>query len=391
MTIRYTVPQNSADIRKALEKRWNHYISRYTRLFESERLSGSSPPSVFVGSYNYPSVNVGPMVPPEHGDTRLLDAPERWTGSTLEEILGYRLGLVRGVKKVTAGDPSGRYIENLQEVAMSRRSADAEIEFEGAVRPTALSDGESAPFGPIGSVRSARFSGTSAEGDIQRVYYDGDLGAGDAVMELYDAGVEISRIHRCLSIGMMGKRRRLVPTRWSITATDDMISRSLVERVLDAPPIDSYKVFFFRHLGNSFSVVLFPHRWIYEMIEAWYYKGVPVFGSDHEGASGIDHPPAIAGAYFAARLAVAEYLAENAMQAGVLILREITPEYAMPVGVWQVREGVREAMKREPRTMEDLESSLDEACRPLSIAKREWLSNGSIRKLLRQRTLSEFL
>ena len=145
---------------------------------------------------------------------------------------------------------------------------------------------------------------------------------------------------------MMGKKRKLVPTRWSITATDDIISQSLIDEALDYPLIDGIRVFHFEHMGNLFSVILFPHRWLYEMIEAWYSKGVLGFGSDHEDARGIDHPPEIAGAYFAAKLAVGEYLVRNQIQSGALILREIRPEYAIPVGVWQIREGVREAMRQ---------------------------------------------
>ena len=47
--------------------------------------------------------------------------------------------------------------------------------------------------------------------------------ANEAVLNLYDAGVEISKIQKCFSIGMMGKKRKLTPTKWSITATDDII------------------------------------------------------------------------------------------------------------------------------------------------------------------------
>jgi len=38
-------------------------------LIDSTYLEGSSPPSVFVGRFNYPKVFVGPMIPPQHGDT----------------------------------------------------------------------------------------------------------------------------------------------------------------------------------------------------------------------------------------------------------------------------------------------------------------------------------
>ena len=214
--------------------------------------------------------------------------------------------------------------------------------------------------------------------------------AQDAVMNLYNSGIDISKIQKCFSIGMLGQKRKLVPTKWSITATDDIISKSLVDEVLDYSLIDSCKVFSYDHLGNHFSVVLFPHRWIYEMVEAWYSNGVLGFGSDYEDARGIDHPPAIAGAYFAAKLGVLEYLSKNKLQSGVIILREIRPEYAIPVGVWQVREGIREAMKETPIVANNFEQALDLASKKLSISKSEWLAHGNISKLMRQKTLSDF-
>ncbi len=382
--------QSSQDIRKAIEAKWNEHLSKYGNLFSSDSLSGTSPPSVFVGSYNYPKVNVGPMVPPIHGDTSLLDTPEKWIGKTLEEIVNYRLNLVRGIQKVPVSDPSGRYIENLQELAMSETATDSDIQFYKATSPVGLLDGYSAPFGPIGEIKSVKFSSSVSQRQIEKVYYDRDLLASDAVLKLYNSGIEISQIQKCFSIGMMGKKRKLVPTRWSITATDDIISQSLIDETLDYPLIDGTRVFHFEHMGNLFSVILFSHRWLYEMIEAWYSKGVLGFGSDHEDARGIDHPPEIAGAYFAAKLAVGEYLVRNQIQSGALVLREIRPEYAIPVGVWQIREGVREAMKQKPVLADSFEQALDVAAKPMSISTKEWLSNGSILKLMRQKRISDF-
>jgi hypothetical protein len=380
----------SQDIRRAILAKWHESLSKYGNLFSSDSISGTSPPSVFVGSYNYPKVFVGPMVPPIHGDTSILDSPEKWKGKSLEEIVNFRLNLVRGIQKVSIDQTEGRYIENLQEVTMSSKPTDSDLIFEKFTSPKISLDGESAPFGPIGEIKSAKFSSTSPVKSIEKTFYDTDLKAQDAVLNLYNSGIEISKIQKCFSIGMLGQKRKLVPTKWSITATDDIISKSLSDEVLEYGLIDSCRVFSYSHLGNSFSVVLFPHRWIYEMIEAWYSNGVLGFGSDYEDARGIDHPPAIAGAYFAAKLAVLEYLSEKKIQAGVIILREIRPEYAIPVGVWQVREGIREAMRQIPTISDNFEHALSLASEKMSISKLEWLSHGNILKLMKQKTISDF-
>lgn len=379
------------DVRRTIEQNWNEYLSKYANLFSSDSISGSSPPSVFVGSFGYPKVGVGPMVPPIHGDTSLLDTPERWLGKTLEEIVNFRLNLVRGIQKVSVHAPKGRYIEDLQELAMANNTPDSEIKFERNTVPVTTIDGESAPFGPIGEIKSAKFSGISSSKPIEKTYYDRDMKAEDAILSLYNSGIEISKIQKCLSIGMFGKKRRMVPTRWSITATDDVISKNIISDILDHPSIDSYEVFSHEHLGNTFSVLLLPHRWIFEMEEAWYTESGQIgFGADAEDANGLDHYPEIAGAYFAARLGVAEYLREKRRQAGVLVLREIRPEYAVPVGVWQVREAIRAAMKGQPVRTETVEKGIDEACKKMSISKGEWLAKGTLLKMLKQKSITDY-
>jgi len=380
----------SQDIRNSILAKWHESLSKYGNLFSSDSISGTSPPSVFVGSYNYPKVFVGPMVPPIHGNTSLLDNPENWKGKSLEEIINFRLNLVRGTQKIAIDQTEGRYIENLQEVTMSSKPIDSDLIFQKSTTPKISLDGESAPFGPVGEIKSAKFSSTSPVKSIEKIFYDKDLKAQDAILKLYNSGIEISKIQKCFSIGMLGQKRKLVPTKWSITATDDIISKYLTDEILDYVLIDTCKVFSYTHLGNIFSVVLFPHRWIYEMIEAWYSNGVLGFGSDSEDARGIDHPPAIAGAYFAAKLGVLEYLNKQKIQAGVIILREIRPEYAIPVGVWQVREGIREAMKQNPTISETFDSALRIASQKMSISNSEWLSHGEISNMLRQKTMYDF-
>jgi len=235
---------DSQDIRRAILAKWHETLSKYGNLFSSDSISGTSPPSVFVGSYNYPKVFVGPMVPPIHGDTSLLDSPEKWKGKSLEEIINFRLNLVRGIQKIPITQTEGRYIENLQEVAMSSKPTDADLIFQKALSSSVSLDGESAPFGPIGEIKSAKFSGSSSVKSIEKIFYDKDLKAQDAVLNLYNSGIEISKIQKCFSIGMLGQKRKLVPTKWSITATDDIISKSLIDEILDYSLIDSCRVFF---------------------------------------------------------------------------------------------------------------------------------------------------
>lgn len=48
--------------------------------------------------------------------------------------------------------------------------------------------------------------------------------------------------------------------------------------------------------------------------------------------------------------------------------------------MWQVREGVRNAFKRQYKEFEDFEGALSFAFSLLSISKKEWLKNSKIYK-----------
>ena len=60
-----------------------------------------------------------------------------------------------------------------------------------------------------------------------------------------------------LSLGLLGRKRKLVPTRWSITASDDMIGKELKENVLDKPQVNDYYLFSGGDLGNHFGIPAF--------------------------------------------------------------------------------------------------------------------------------------
>jgi hypothetical protein len=105
---------------------------------------------------------------------------------------------------------------------------------------------------------------------LERAYYDTDLKARDAVVELYRAGVEVSAISRALAAGALGaRRRRLVPTRWAITAVDKIVSDFLVDRIKGFRELDGYYLYVRRVYNNLFLAILAPSMWAYEWGEAF--------------------------------------------------------------------------------------------------------------------------
>ncbi|MEM3056449.1 MAG: hypothetical protein QW639_04380, partial [Candidatus Bathyarchaeia archaeon] len=236
---------------------------------------------------------------------------------------------------------------------------------------------------------------------MEKAHYDTDLKASEAIMVLYSSNVPLTRIQRAFSLGCFGieKNRRLVPTRWSITAIDDMVSKELARRVRDYPLLNQFEVYESNYLGNRFIVILMPDAWSYEAYEAWYPQTLwnpstdqVAIVTDWEGHLGRSSYASMGGCYYAGRLAILEHLMRVRRQARAFILREAYPDYILPVGVWQVRENVRNAVRQPPKSFNSLQEALRHAMDRLSIPLEHWLSSGFLlRNTLKQRKLTEFL
>ena len=242
--------------------------------FDLKTIAGSSPPGVFVGRFGYPKVYVGPMVPSISGDTEILDTPEWWMGKGFDEIVDYRYSLLRGYAKTSITDArkGGKLIETLQDVAMMTRPVDTELVLSRPPRKVLDLREDSQPFGPMAPLTSFQAGSSSADNRIEKAFYDTDLLADDAVLQLYRNGVLVTRIQRSFSLGMFGegKSRKLVPTRWSITAVDSNLSLKLMARVRHYPRIDEYRVYKYTYLDNIYVGILTPENWKFEWIEAWF-------------------------------------------------------------------------------------------------------------------------
>jgi hypothetical protein len=189
-----------------------------------------------------------------------------------------------------------------------------------------------------------------------------------------------------------------VPTRWSITAVDDIVSKNLVEKVKTFPEISEYRVYESRYLDNIFEILMIPDIWRYESMEAWYPgtvwnpngKSTAIF-SDYEGNNGRTTYAQIGGCYYSARLAVCEQLVKERRQATVVVLREARPGYIMPVGVWQVRENVRNAMRQKPFLFKTLAESLQFIGSRFEIPLRRWILQSELLKnALFQKKITDF-
>jgi hypothetical protein len=378
--------------RLAAEKSYEvlDYLDDFERRF-SEHVSddtvvGSVSPSIFVGRSNYPTVSTGILSPVGHeDDAASFETSGAWydAGLGIEDVFQRRTSLLnsnRSVRDVGVDDAWDGFLGTQREVAIADRPVGVEIGLSGRPDLDFGVDDVATPTGPRASARSADLTeNPHVPQPVKKTLEDDDWNAQGAMTYLYRRDFDVYDINTILSAGALGQseQRRLVPTRWSITAVDDTVGQYLRGTVRGAPSVDSVQVFHETYIGNAFWVILAPGQWEFELVELkapgsiWNPRpeqGVAV-SSDYEGYEGrTGYVEETAGAYYAARLAVLEHLSAIGRQAKVLVLRHVSDDYWGPVGVWQIRETVRDATAGEHGEAETFRGAVTEVTDHLPVS-----------------------
>jgi hypothetical protein len=379
--------------------------SRVVANISGNEFVGSSPPSLFVGWNNYPKVQIAPLSPTEVMDSALLDAPEDWFGLPQEEIISFREQLLRSNTRVDVNDAAnpGNSLAGFQELVMATRPTAIGVKLKKRPVPSISFHESIAPHGPSGELVSMRLE--ENPGIPQKIDYavsDTDLKSQDAIMALYNDGFNVSRLYKLLSAGTLGigKNRKLVPTRWAISAVDSNISKELVEeKVKGFQQAGELQLFHSNYLDNDYWVLLVPASWSFEQLECWLPGGTWAVNAkeahiiqDHEFYAGRKtYASNVEGAYYSARLAVAEHLVEKKRQAAAIVFREIGSDYQIPLGVWQIRENVRNALRQKPLVFSSLLLALAFLSRKLRVPIKNYRKESRLLDFLQnQKRLSDF-
>lgn len=364
--IRFEVIKKIADIR-----------FKYKDLGKISELSTSSPPSVFVGSkLKYPLVNVGILSPLERDeDAWIYDDAEFWAKNNfgIRDVITLRESLLNSRFQSKVTDPRSntkKFVEMAQELALASKPVDLEIELKSKVGPGFKRDRIVIPQGMNAGLKKAKItSNVKIEPKLDKVMND-EIKAAEAVEILYKSNFSEYTLSKILSVGVLGlkKDRKLVPTRWSITATDDMIGKKLLEKIRNYKWIENHELFFGEFMGNCYLVMLFPNIFSYELFElylpgsSWNQGNEVKASTDMEDFYGrSSYASNTGGGYYAARLPILEYLENENRQASVLVIRIELPTYWASLGVWVCREATKKVLNNKKLTFPDMKEMLESA------------------------------
>ncbi|MFP3949625.1 MAG: hypothetical protein ACLFUZ_00825, partial [Candidatus Micrarchaeia archaeon] len=346
---------------------------------------------VFVSSANYPDVSWGPVV--SLSDYR--GARELYEQG-YERVVEARAAMVKG-KRFGGLRPHRRSIRETAEAAISTRPVDLEVNFSRKPKYDMRFSSLVQPTGASAPMRKLRVCDNPKVPRKVDSILEEKMKARSAAIELYRKGMDNYYISSVLSVGKLGleENRIMVPTRWSITATDDMLGKHIMQRVRDFKQLN--KVWLFNHssFSNHYEIMLIPGKWEFENFEAWCPNTLwnprgskARISKEYEAFRGRSkYAKSQAGAYYSVRLAVLEFLERIGRQARVVAFREVYEGYQVPVGVFQVRENARDAMDN-PERFSSVGEALGVAAGRLRIPVGDYLKKSSI---LGQKNLLEFM
>jgi hypothetical protein len=158
-----------------------------------------------------------------------------------------------------------------------------------------------------------------------------------------------------------------------------MIADRLLQEVKKCPLLDTWRVHEYSSLNNNYAVLLMPTGWQYEWSEAFLHVlgNEELVFSDHEGTRKKTGYSPLGGCYYSCKMAVLEALAQEQKQAGAIILREALHGY-VPMGVFNVRENVRSAMRQPAQEFEDIRSALSHISEKFMLPMHRFIAEGNL-------------
>lgn len=377
------------------------FLKQDINVIRSKHISSVSPPDFLVGEWGYPSVNFGPISSPEesHANFHSLISSENFD---LIDILRIRLNNLYTFERVNVRKAPSLYRTNevIKELAISVKPVDTEIVLRREPIPRVFLDPDIPPVGLRAPIERIEDVGNVYAPRKLESAVEEDENARILMSELYDHGISNYHLIRLLSVGLLGKkhRRRIVPTRWAITATDVMLGNYFLDEIKRVGrEVRETMLFHHEHLGNIYYVLLIPSDWwAMEMFEIWMpmsvwvrRPGKPVVIHIYESYDGKANK--MDGGYYAIRFSILEWLRKNLRRAMAVAIRIIKPEYFAGVGNWQIREGVRRALAKQPVKKGETDEIL-KFLRGIILKQTgiDFVSRSKILKLRKQPTLIEY-
>jgi len=203
----------------------------------------------------YPNVYAGHWFPRFTRTRAFLICPSSGSENPWTKIVGFRSTLVRGEHRVHVNkfEESGKIIDRTRELALSVCPVDVELALKDRPHRRLVLDDQIQPlrslrphFGYAGrkfKVGSPNRKGIQGHRPKKRRKRSRPFMIEECWFRGYSA-------HFSVGASVSNLEGSLVPTRWSITAVDSILSRDLMKEVRTFPEINEYQVYDSSYFGQ---------------------------------------------------------------------------------------------------------------------------------------------
>ncbi|MBT3407565.1 hypothetical protein HOC99_03560 [Candidatus Woesearchaeota archaeon] len=395
---------------------YNLFKSINTNIINKNNYSGPLV-NTFIGSFNYPNVNMS-VIANYKKDFNDIDDVTEWKNKKLNinDILLRRIHAINSskqnnVKSVKTNDQKSLrtfninkpinknkkyeiekqcinnsllvknsfeidkiqnkdFMQNIQLLSLSNKNIEGEINFSSRIQSKIQFDSYTKPFGPKVNLKNFSIEENVHVPTVVDKIINDDLNANEALIKLNKKNFDSYYLTKIFSTGNLGKNKRIVPTKWSITAVDDSLSIQNLKNIKQFDIGNDYMIYTDNYLGNHYIILFMPNQFSYQLNEIMIDNTMDLFDShlkkvreinlnynyDYENFYGRkNYATNTAGAYYAARYSISQKLMELKRQYKVAIFRFISNEYYVPLGVWVVREGILKTLQTKPIIFQDEE------------------------------------
>ncbi len=350
------------DLLSQTKRKFYEEIKAYQQTLKptKERVGFGSAP--IVGEKNYPFLATH-NISNEDKKTSFFE-----TGNLVKksynEILPLKAKSILGsTQKNYIKKPKARIVEELRDIYKSKTAIEMQSSFDKEITFNKILSSKVA--GVMGSqnelTKLEAQENTRTSNKIEK-FTANDIKAREAIISLYEKGVSEHQIINLLALGSFGIEinRKLVPTKWAISAYDQTIDNYLHKKIQKYSLINQYEIYQDRDKGNDFIIILLPDTFSAEIVETWDISGFDqseatgkwktdkkmIIEQDYVGNNnklGYTEPNC-SGGYWATKSPINRFLDQRKKQASYISIRFID-NYEIPLGVVFVRECARKALK----------------------------------------------
>ncbi len=301
--------------------------------------------SAIVGEKNYPNLKIH-NISTEFESNTFLNTSKIVKKDYSEIIKQKARNILSSTEEINRKETEARIKNEIEDIIKSKKAVsfnsvfDKELQFNKVIiNKTAGITGSKNQLINLNLTQNAPTSK-----NIEK-YTQNDIKSKEAILNLYKKGINEHQIINLLSLGSFGFNfnKKLVPSRWAISAYDSTIEKELHKKIIEYKIKQKYEIFHHFDKGNNFLIMTIPDYFCAEVIETW----DNIVESDYVGFDNKlkKSEPETAGGFYATKIAVMEKLISNKEQ-GAFISVRIIKDYELPLGVVFVRESVRVAMQK---------------------------------------------